>query len=471
MSVVKVLKAEAPLPPCNLEAEQSLLAGLLLDQQRFDDVVGPPIRLSPEHFYHRANGQLFQAMIELHDQRSHVDAITLADRLKSRGEFERMGGARFFSELFELVPDPASLPRYAEIIKDKALLRTLDHLGRSISTQSNDETAQVDELLDQISSQLMNVLEHRHDASSQRLEAILAPLAKQIIARRDAGVRFTGLKTGFPRLDGMTLGLQPSDLIILAARPSVGKTSLAINIAVEAAADKKKIAIFSLEMSAEQLALRLLASRGRIDTHRIKRGDVTNQELLNALHHLEGYELFIDDTPGITPLELRAKCRMLQRQHGLDMVIVDYLQLMQGPSFKRSDSRVQEISDISRALKGIARELRLPVLALSQLSRAVESRQDKRPQLSDLRESGAIEQDADIVMFLWRKEEGDTGNRHSEPRASLNEFRETQDLVLIIAKHRNGPTGEIELTFEKRYTNFAETMVGGGREVAFEDGY
>jgi len=287
--------------------------------------------------------------------------------------------------------------------------------------------------------------------------------------RQRSKIKYTGHRTGFHRLDEMTLGFQPSDLIILAARPSVGKTSFAMNVAVNIAAEGKKVAIFSLEMSAEQLAMRLLSSRGRIDAQKLKRGDVSGEEFTNAMLHLSSYDIYIDDTPGISPLELRAKCRMLERRHGLDFVVVDYLQLMQGPNMRRTDSRVQEVSEISRALKGIARELKVPVLALSQLSRGVENRQDKRPQLSDLRESGAIEQDADLVMFLWRKE--DPGNYKGDTPANLDEFREHSEVVLMLAKHRNGPTGDIQMTFEKRYTSFAETLVGGGREVEFEDGF
>lgn len=465
---VQVVRTSSAVPS-NLEAEEALLTALLLDTQRIDEVITAPVSLAENHFFSEANQRLFVALRSMRDQGHPIDLITLADYLNSRQQLDGVGGYARLATLFDRVSDPGNVAKYAEIIKDKSVLRSLRSFGRSLIELSTNESADLADLLEEATRDFNAIVQTRHDAPYVHLRDLLAPILRDLAARKASDNPFTGVLTGFSRFDQMTLGLQKSDLIVLAARPSVGKTAMALNMALHVAQEKGRVAIFSLEMGAKQLAHRLVATAGRIDATRLKRGQVEYNEVATALNRLEKCDIMIFDSPGLTPLELRAKCRMLARQGTpLDMIVVDYLQLMQGPSLKRSDSRTQEISEISRALKGIARELDVPVLALSQLSRAVESRTDKRPQLSDLRESGAIEQDADIVMFLWRKEE--VPDARGQAPANLDQFRDTAEVHLVVAKHRNGPTGEIQLRFEKRFTNFAEVVTGGGRDIYFEGG-
>lgn len=473
---VRVVRPESALPS-NLDAEEALLSAILLQPSCLNEVISPPVSLHEQHFFSEANARLYAALKTMHDQGRPIDLVTLADWLTSHHQLEGVGGYPRLASLFDRVADPGHVQSYGEIIKDKAVLRQLRSFGRQLMERASDDQSSLTDLLDDASRQFNAIVQVRHDSSSVNVRDLLAPIIRELQDRQNQTDPFTGTRTGFTNLDHLTLGLQRSDLIILAARPSVGKTAMALNIAFNAAHNGSRVAIFSLEMSAKQLAYRLVSIAGMVDSMELKRGTVGVRELLNATNRLQRCDITIFDTPALTPLELRAQLRMLQRQgeQPLDLVIVDYLQLMQGPSLKRSDNRAQEISEISRTLKGIAREINVPVLALSQLSRAIESRPDKRPQLSDLRESGSIEQDADIVMFLWRKDQAPGGPAapgagYAPPRANLDDMRAEAEISLVVAKHRNGQTRDIEMRFQKRYTTFGEVVAGAGRDIYFEGG-
>jgi replicative DNA helicase len=429
------------LPPQNLEAETSVLGAVLLENEALNRVLEI---LKEDDFYRNAHRRIFSAILHLYEHSDPVDLITLSEVLKTRGELDDVGGVEYLNSLVNGVPTAANISYYAKIIKEKALLRKLINRTTEIVSQSYSISGDVDEFIDQAERTIFEISEDRVRPSFYPIKDLIKSSFKTIERLYEKRQLITGVPTGFQRLDELTSGLQPSDLIIIAGRPSMGKTALALNIAQNASVQAAiPAAIFSLEMSKEQLALRMLCSEAKVDAHRLRGGFLSESDwpkLTRAAGSLSEAPLFIDDTPGLSALEMRAKTRRLKIEHNLGLVIVDYLQLMRGRA--RADSREQEISDISRSLKALAKELSIPVIALSQLNRRVEERGDKRPQLSDLRESGAIEQDADVILFLYREE---VYNKSEENRGKAE---------IIIGKQRNGPTDKVDLAFLDKYTRF-----------------
>lgn len=426
------------VPPHNLEAEQSVLGAMLIDREA---VIAVSNKLVPEDFYSDKHQQLFAAMLSIYNRGEPVDPITVQDELAKAGILEAVGGLTYLTSLINLVPTTANVLQYAEIVEEKATLRRLQTAARRIVDDCY-TSEDVESTLQEAEKSIFAVTHRRSARGYVHIRDALVTAYGHLEYLYSSKGKTTGVPSGFLDLDRMTSGFQPSDLIIVAARPSVGKTAFTLNVARNAAVlAKAKVIYFSLEMSAEQLAMRLLAAEAAVDGHKLRTGQLQDQDwhrLGTALTTLADADLWIDDTPNCPLQEMRAKARRLAQENGLDLIIVDYLQLMSVPARPGQQSnRQQEISEISRSLKALARELRVPVIALSQLSRSVEQRQDKRPLLSDLRESGAIEQDADVVAFLFREDYYDQNS-------------EKKDLVeVIVAKHRNGPLGSVELYFMK----------------------
>ncbi len=431
------------LVPANVEAEEAVLGSILIDP---DAIIKIAPRLHPEDFYLEKHRWIYQAALDLHERRQPADFVTLCDELERRGQLQDVGGPAYITELINVVPTAIHVEHYAGIVERTAVLRRLITAAGQIAQLAYEDSGDVEEIIDEAESIIFGVSERRLQRELVPIRQVMNEVVQRIDYLASHQGELMGVPTGFRLLDKLLGGFQKSDLIILAARPSVGKTALALNIAVNAAKRYgQRVAFFSLEMSSEQLVQRLLSAETGIDQQRLRLGQVDEHEwplLMEAAGVLSDTLLFIDDTPALSAMELRTKARRVHAEHGLDLIIVDYLQLMRGDL--RSENRVQEISYISRALKGLARELNVPVLALSQLSRAVEARTDKRPLLSDLRESGSIEQDADIVMFIYREE-------------MYDETTDRQNIAdVIVAKHRNGPTGTVSLYFKKELTQFLE---------------
>ncbi|HYC50962.1 MAG TPA: replicative DNA helicase [Gemmatimonadaceae bacterium] len=435
-------------PPYSEDAEQAVLSAMLMDQ---DAIVRAAELVDDSMFYAERHRRIFRAMVAITERGSVVDPLTLSEELGRKGELDAAGGKDYIGYLVDAVPTAANVEYHAEIVREKAVLRQLIQVSTQIVHDAFSGMSTAGELLDLAEQRIFHVSQQRKPDGFTRIKELLWPTMERIEALQRGGKTITGVASGFNDLDEMTSGFQPSDLVIVAARPSMGKTAFCLNIAQHAAIDEqRRVAFFSLEMSKESLVQRMLTSEARVDSQRLRRGLLRDDEfpmLARAAGILSSAPIWIDDTPGITLLEMRSKARRLKADNGLDMVIVDYLQLMQGPS--NSESRQQEVSQISRGLKALAKELNIPVIALSQLSRAPEQRTgDHRPQLSDLRESGAIEQDADLIMFLFRQEmyDGatDKDGNSIEGKAEL-----------IVGKQRNGPTGTVNLHFYKQYTRFA----------------
>jgi replicative DNA helicase len=433
------------LPPQSLEAEQSILGAILIDR---DAVVEVAEFLRPADFYRQANGAIFAAVLELFERREPIDIVTVAETLERSDQLEGIGGRAYLSSLSNSTPTAVHAVQYARIVERKAVLRNLIGAAGRIAGIGYEDPAEIQEAIDRAEAELFAVSQKRIDSGFQKLDSLLHQAYDRLDYLHAHRGEISGVRTGFTDLDSLTTGLQKSDLVILAARPSVGKTSLALNIAEHAAVkEKKSVGVFSLEMSKEQLVLRLLSSVANIDSQRLRSGFLEEMDFARiapAMNALSEAPLYIDDTPSISTMELRTKARRLQAEAGLDLVIVDYLQLMQAATTSRDANRVQEVSEISRGLKALARELSVPVVALSQLSRQPEMRNENEPRLSDLRESGAIEQDADLVMFLYRERE----------KGAEDTDADGEVIHLKLAKHRNGPTGAVELWFKKSQTRF-----------------
>jgi len=429
------------LPPQSIEAEQSVLGALLIDK---DAVIEVADFLRPEDFYRGHHGTIYGAVLDLYERREPVDLVTVSEVLERRGQLDAVGGSAYLTSLINLTPTAVNSVHYGRIVERKAVLRNLISAAGRIAGIGYEDGSDVAEAVDRAEQELFSVSQKRVEAGFSPLKSLLHAAYDRLDYLHQHKGEISGVRTGFKDLDTLTTGLQKSDLVIVAARPSIGKTSLALNIAEHAAVrEGRTVGIFSLEMSKEQLVLRLLSSVANIDSQRLRTGFLEEMDftrLAPAMNSLAEAPVFIDDTPNISTMELRTKARRLQAEHDLGFIVVDYLQLMQGT---RTDNRVQEVSDISRGLKALARELNAPVMACAQLSRAVEQRPGNRPQLSDLRESGSIEQDADIVMFIYREEQYD---RESQ-RKNLAD--------VIVAKHRNGPLKDIELRFSGAQTRFA----------------
>lgn len=430
------------VPPQNIEAEQAVLGAIFLEPSSL--TVTSEV-LIPEDFYRSSHQKIFNVMLKLNDEGKAVDLITVTEELAASKSLEDVGGVTYLSELAGSVPTAANVEYYARIVEEKSLLRRLIRTATNIAQEGYSREDEVEGLLGEAEKSIMEVAQRKNSGSFQNIKDVLVRTYDNIeeLANRKGDV--TGIPTGFAELDRMTAGFQRNDLIIVAARPSVGKTAFALNIAQNVATKTdENVAIFSLEMGAEQLVMRMLCAEGNINAQNLRTGALTDEDwrkLTMAMGSLSNAGIFIDDTPGVRIGEIRSKCRRLKQEHGLGMILIDYLQLIQGNG-RSGENRQQEVSEISRSLKALARELEVPVIALSQLSRGVEQRQDKRPMMSDIRESGSIEQDADIVAFLYRD---DYYDKESENKNIIE---------IIIAKQRNGPVGTVSLAFVKEYNKF-----------------
>jgi replicative DNA helicase len=429
------------IPPNNTEAEESVIGAMLLDKEAVNTALEI---LKPEDFYKEVNQEIFKAIISLYNRNEPVDLVTLSEELRKRQTLESVGGISYLADLSISVVSAANTKYYCEIVKEKSILRRLIKSSDEIMSLAYQDNKEVNLILEKAEKDIFDITQGVHNKGFYPINEVLLRSFSQIEERAAKKGELTGLTTGFADIDLKLSGLQKSDLILLAARPSMGKTALGINIATNAAIKGgANVAIFSLEMSKEQLAQRIISSTAHVDLQKIISGNLSEDEwiqVVNSMAPLSKMNIFIDDTAGISLMEMKAKCRRMKVEKGIDLIVIDYLQLVETDS--KSENRQQEISAISRGLKAIAKEMECPVLALSQLSRAPELRSDHRPILSDLRESGAIEQDADVVLFLYRD---DYYNEDSEKK-NIGE--------IIIAKHRNGPTGKVELAFKKEYTKF-----------------
>ncbi|MBZ5599528.1 MAG: replicative DNA helicase [Acidobacteriia bacterium] len=437
--------------PANVEAERSILGAILLDNLAYNQAAE---HLKPEDFSLDSHRRIYTRMVDLAESSRAIDLITLVEELDRRKELEAIGDVGYISGLLDGVPDRPSIEHYIKIVRDKALLRGLIHASNAAIARASEQSDAAEEILNDAEAAIFQLSEKRIGRGFMGVQEIVKESFGSVDALLQRGQRITGLATHYADFDEMTSGLQRADLIIIAARPSMGKTALAMNIAENAAIeDNKTVGMFSLEMSREALLLRLLCSKAKVDSHRMRTGSLWREDMDKVVHAMEQLAhapIFIDDTPGIALSEMRAKAkRLYQSQGALDLIIVDYLQLMSGGG-RRYENRTQEVSAISRGLKGLAKELNVPVVALSQLSRAPESRGgDHRPQLADLRESGSIEQDADVVAFIFREE------IYKPDEPELDGIAE-----IIIAKQRNGPTGRLKMAFLKNSTRF-ESLAGG----------
>ena len=440
------------VPPQSIDAEQSVLGGLLLDNQRWDSIAD---RISVDDFYRREHRLIFSAVSALCHENSPADVVTVSERLEQTGDLDASGGLAYLGSLANNTPSAANVPAYAEIVRERSILRQLLHATNEISEAAyspGDRSA--GQVLDFAEKRVFDISESR--ARRRGGYEPIASLLTKTVDRIDELYRkqgsITGVATGFTDLDEKTSGLQAADLVVIAGRPSMGKTTLAMNIAENAAVGHKiPVAIFSMEMPGTQLAMRMMASLGRINAHRVRTGKLDDEDwprLTSAVSLLSEAPIFIDDTPALTPMELRARARRIKREHDLGLIIVDYLQLMQTGDAS-SENRATEISNITRGLKSLAKELNVPLIAMSQLNRSLESRTDKRPMMSDLRESGAIEQDADVILFIYRDE---VYNEDSPAKGTAE---------IIIGKQRNGPIGKVTLTFLPEYTKFENYASGG----------
>ena len=441
------------VPPQNVEAEQSVLGAMMIEREAISKVVE---LLRPEDFYREAHRLIFKAMLELFNKNDAVDLVTVVEVLRRDEKLEGAGGIAYVSALANSVPTAANVMYHARIVEEKALLRQLITTATEVAGMGYEANEEVTVIMDKAEKLILEVSNRKAGKEFASIKNIIFDVFDKVSELYSSKGGITGLSTGFKDLDKLTSGLQASDLILIAARPSMGKTAFVLNIAQNVAIkEKQAVAFFSLEMSKEQLVQRMLCAEAPIDAQRLRIGELENNDwdkLVRAADRLAAAPIFIDDTAGITVMEMRSKARRLKIEHNLQLIIIDYLQLMQGSSSSsRNENRQQEISEISRSLKALARELKVPVIALSQLSRGVESRQVKKPMLSDLRESGSLEQDADIVAFLYRED-------YYDPETENKNITD-----VIIAKHRNGPVDSVQLFFHKQFTKFSDlSRMSGG---------
>jgi len=435
--------------PQNIEAEQAVLGGILIDNEAIHQVLEI---IEVEDFYKESHRKIFLVFLELYEQNQPIDLVTVCEALQKKQQLEEVGGATFLASLVEVIPTASNITYYAKIVKEKSILRKLITSATYIINQCVAPTDEnIEEILDKAEQTIFEVSEERIQTSYYPLKDVIKSTFQTIqsITQKDSYI--TGIPTGFIDFDRLTSGFQPSDLIIIAGRPSMGKTAFALNIAANAASKHKiPVGIFSLEMSKEQLTTRMLCAEAKVDSKKLRSGFLAEHDwqlLIEAASVLSEAPIFVDDTPAISVLELRAKARRLKSEHNISLIIIDYLQLMKGKG--GNERREQEISEISRSLKALAKELNIPVIALSQLNRKVEDRENKRPRLADLRESGAIEQDADLIVFLYRDEV--YNQREDNPNRGMAE--------VIIGKHRNGPLGKVKLAFLEKFTSFENLQV------------
>jgi replicative DNA helicase len=432
------------IPPQNLDAEMSVLGAMLLDKEAIVQAIES---IGPDCFYKEANAKIFSAIIQLYDANQPADIVTITEYLKKQKELESVGGAGYISMLLEAIPSAANVSHYLRIVQEKSISRRLINAATGIVSRCYDDGEDIGDVLDAAEREIFDISQRRRSEGFVKIGVLIPHSIEKVESLYQKKEYVTGVSSGFTDLDTMTAGFQPADLIIIAARPSMGKTSLALNIAEHAAVmEKIPAAIFSLEMSREQLVLRMLCSHARVNAHNVRTGFISEKhdfpKLVNAAGRLAAAPIFIDDSPSISVLEMRAKARRLAAKEGIRLIIVDYLQLMRS-AIRKSENRQQEISEISRSLKALARELSVPVIVLSQLNREAEGRDDRKPRLSDLRESGAIEQDADVVFLLFREEYYFPDNEEARGKAEVS-----------IAKQRNGPVGTVKLVFMQECTHF-----------------
>ena len=447
--------------PNSNEAEQSVLGAIIIDPKLINSTQEV---LLPESFYRGAHQHIFRAMMELNQDEREIDAVTLMDKLIQEGRLNEAGGAEYLGELSTVVPTTRNIDYYIDIVYKHAAKRRLIQVADSIAKDGYNDELDLDSVLSDAERRILDLSNTRQSEGFKEIRDILGDVYENAELLDQNSGQTPGIPTGYRDLDQMTAGFNRNDLIILAARPSVGKTAFALNIAQKVATNEAQytVGIFSLEMGADQLATRMICSSGNVDSNRLRTGEMTEEDwnrFTIAVGKLSRTKIFIDDTPGIRVTDIRSKCRRLKQEHGLDMIVIDYLQLIQGSGSRYSDNRQQEVSEISRTLKAIARELECPVIALSQLSRGVEQRQDKRPMMSDIRESGSIEQDADIVAFLYREDYYNRGDDEDDDDGSGFEPQTNDDngeIEIIIAKQRNGPTGTVKLHFMKQYNKFTD---------------
>ena len=434
-------------PPHSREAEESVIGAVLLSEDAVNEVMD---RIHPEDFYVPAHQAIFEAMRELFDSAQPVDAVTVSEALRRHGELEKIGGVQYLTRLVDIVPSTSNIVYYASIVEEHAKRRELIRAGALVTDIAFNIDEEIATALDSAEQAVLSVAEKRSSQTLHEVGPMFNDVLEQIELMEQRGSELTGLATGYTDLDRKLAGLQPSNLVVIASRPGMGKSSLALGIAINVAAQDEPVAIFSLEMSKEELVQRILSSVGKVDSMKLRAGQLGPlwQRVVDAAGKMYKAPIYIDDSPVVSVTDIRAKCRRLKRKKGLSLVVVDYLQLMQATN---RENRQQEISEITRNLKNLARELEVPIVAASQLNRSLEQREDKRPRLSDLRESGAIEQDADVVMFIYRHE-----YYHPE------EVEKKGIAEVIIAKHRTGSTGPIEMTFQAEFTRFANL----GRDIS-----
>ncbi|ELJ9285524.1 replicative DNA helicase [Staphylococcus pseudintermedius] len=447
--------------PHSHEAEQSVLGAIFLDPELMSSTQEI---LLPESFYRGAHQHIFRAMMDLNEDGKDIDIVTVLDRLTQEGVVNEAGGPQYLAEITSNVPTTRNIQYYTDVVFKNAVKRKLIHTADSIANDGYNDELDLDTVLNDAERRILELSSTRESDGFKDIRDVLGQVYDNAEQLDQNSGQTPGIPTGYRDLDQMTAGFNRNDLIILAARPSVGKTAFALNIAQKVATheDQYTVGIFSLEMGADQLATRMICSSGNVDSNRLRTGTMTEEDwnrFTVAVGKLSRTKIFIDDTPGVRITDIRSKCRRLKQEHGLDMIVIDYLQLIQGSGSRASDNRQQEVSEISRMLKAIARELECPVIALSQLSRGVEQRQDKRPMMSDIRESGSIEQDADIVAFLYRDDyynrgDGDDDDDDGGLEPQTND--ENGEIEIIIAKQRNGPTGTVKLHFMKQYNKFTD---------------
>jgi replicative DNA helicase len=472
--VIERFASRDAIPPQNLEAEQSVLGAMLLDRlavERAREI------LQPEDFYRDAHRRIFEAMWDLSERSEPVDLVTLSDTLRVRQALDQIGGVSYLATLADLVPSTSNVEYYARIVEQKATLRRLIEASNRITGWAYEQPDEVDSIVDRAEQEIFRVGRRQMGSSFYPLKSLVSQGWDDIEKAYEEQSEVTGVDTGYTRFNFMTSGLQPSDLVIIAARPSMGKTAFSLGMAVNAAKSQPMaVAVFSLEMSKEQLTVRMITSEAKVNAHRLRTGYLREGDwarIGEAVSRLAELRVYVDDSSDVTPVQMRAKCRRLAAEENLGLVVVDYLQLIRGNG--RDENRNQEITTIARQLKAMAKELNVPVVALSQLSRAVERREDKRPMLSDLRESGSIEAEADIVAFLYRedyykrKEEASTGGgaQTGSERSMPGEAR-TETTEVIIAKHRNGPVGTVKLMFLPEYARFED--MAEHEEAPYEGG-
>ncbi len=445
------------VPPQNLEAEQSSLGSMMIDRGALEKGVD---LLKSGDFYRDAHRLIFDSLIALSERNEPVDIVTVQEELRGRGKLEAIGGTEYLLALIDSVPTAANLEYYAKIVDEKAILRRLIDSCSQIISKSHGQVDDVESVVDEAERMIFQVSQKKMGQYFTPLSALAHQAFERIESQYNSKQDVSGLRTGFGDLDKITAGLQPSDFLIVAARPSMGKTAFVLDIARHVAIQEKKpVAVFSLEMAKEQLTIRMICSESRVDAQRVRTGYVPDSDwprLAEGVGRLYSAPIFIDDATDVSSLQMRAKCRRLKAEHGLGLIVIDYLQLMQ--SHKKTDNRTQEIGEIARSLKGLAREMQVPVIALSQLSRAVEQRENKRPMLSDLRESGSIEAEADVVMFIYReayyKQKAIVMNSDGDPEDINANGEDDNTAEIIIGKQRNGPTGTIKLSFLQQYACF-----------------